>query len=377
MVNKESVKKPRQIVSFLALTKASVLMSLRNPTSLFFNFFFPFIFITIFGLLNFGSAKFDVVIRPDSVKEGIVYESLQKIEALNLITDRNNDQIQEDLNKGRIAIALDIKQIDTVQVAPGVVMPKYDLIVDRSAASPQAASSITSIINAVLAQINGSVSTNTIKLVEQKENIIEGRKYEQIDFILPGQLAFALLTNAIFGISFTLMMFKKDLILKRYFATPVKKSSILGSEVMSKTLIAILQASIIIGAGYFIFHFTLANGWVTALDMLVLSLIGILVFLALGLFVVSISKSEDSITPIAQLFMMPQLFLSGAFFPIESFPKIIQPIANVLPMTLLNEAFKKVAFEGVPLSDTFPLIGGLLIWGVVVYLIVIAIFKWE
>jgi ABC-2 type transport system permease protein len=111
--------------------------------------------------------------------------------------------------------------------------------------------------------------------------------------------------------------------------------------------------------------------------MLVLSLVGIIVFLAFGLLATSIAKNEDSLTPITQLFMMPQLFLSGAFFPIENFPKFIQPVAHVLPMTLLNEAFKKVAFEGVALSTTLPQIGGLLAWGVGIYILVLILFKWE
>ena len=377
MVNKKDIKKPRQFVSFLAMTKASVLMSLRNPTSLFFNFLFPFIFITVFGLLNWENAKFDLVVEPNSMKTGIVYEALQKVDALNLVTDKNEEQIFDGLKKGQVAVTLDIQENGTVNIAHGVDMPVYDVHLDSSAGAPQAANSIISIVNAVIGQINASVSQNAPKVVNETQSVVEGRKYQQIDFVLPGQLAFALLSNALFGISFTIMMYKKNLILKRFFATPVRKFNILGAEVLSKTLIAILQSAIIIAAGYFLFHFTLANGWITVLSMLVLSLVGILVFLAFGLLATSIAKNEDSLTPITQLFMMPQLFLSGAFFPIENFPKIIQPIAHVLPMTLLNEAFKKVAFEGVALSATLPQIGGLLAWGVGIYILVLILFKWE
>lgn len=377
MVNKKTIKKPRQFVAFLAMTKASVLMSLRNPTSLFFNFLFPFIFITIFGLLNWENAKFDLVVKPNSMKTGIVYEALEKIDALNLVTDKNEEQILDGLKKGQVAVTLDVQEAGFVNIAPGVDMPVYDVHLESSAGAPQAANSITSIVNAVIGQINASVSQNAPKLVNETLSVVEGRKYKQIDFVLPGQLAFALLSNALFGISFTIMMYKKNLILKRFFATPVRKFNILGAEVLSKTLIAILQSVIIIAAGYFLFHFTLANGWITVLSMLVLSLVGILVFLAFGLLAASIAKNEDSLTPITQLFMMPQLFLSGAFFSIESFPKFIQPVAHILPMTLLNDAFKKVAFEGVALSTTLPEIGGLLAWGVGLYILVLILFKWE
>jgi len=134
---------------------------------------------------------------------------------------------------------------------------------------------------------------------------------------------------------------------------------------------------IILLVGYFAFKFTLANGVITVLSILALSFIGMVTFIAFGLLIPSLAKTEDAVTPLAQLIMMPQLFLSGAFFPIDAFPAFLQPIAKIMPMTFLNEAFTKVAFEGAPLSDTLPQILGLLVWDVVIYLLVIRLFKWE
>lgn len=185
------------------------------------------------------------------------------------------------------------------------------------------------------------------------------------------------MTNALFGIAFTLVSLKKELVIKRMFATPVSKTTLMLSEVGSRVIIAMIQTLIIVLVGHFAFNFTLANGFITLLSIMALSFVGIITFVSFGIFAASISKSEDSISPIANIIMMPQLFLSGAFFAIEAFPDFLQPIARILPMTYLNDAFKKVAFEGVALSETFPMMLGLLIWAVVVYLIDIKLFKWE
>jgi ABC-2 type transport system permease protein len=363
-----------QLIAYLQLTKASILTSMRNKTTLFFNFFFPFIFITIFGMLNYGDVTFDVAIREDSKKEGVVYEALKKVEVLKLISDQSDEKITDDLKKGRTAVAITIKEIPAQSPK---LPPTYGILVEQSTASPQSAASIMSIVDTVIGSINASVSQNSFTLVSKSTEAVEGRKYKQIDFILPGQLAFALIMNALFGIAFTFVTYRKNLILKRYFATPVKKSTIMAGEITGKAFIAILQAIIIIGAGHYLFGFTLAHGFSTFISMLVLSLVGILSFLSFGLIIPTIGKTEDSVSPISQVIMMPQLFLSGAFFPIEAFPKFIQPIAQILPMTLLSDAFKKVAFEGVPLSDTIPQMIGLLIWGAIIYTLVVIFFKWE
>lgn len=369
--------KSGQLKAFLALTKASIINSLRNPTSLFFNFFFPFIFISIFGLLSPSNVTFDVAVTQNSLKSGVLYETLSKIEVLHLITDKTDDQIQDDLKKGKIPMAITIQENGFLSINSTTKVPKYSIELSTSAADPSGASTTSSIVNSVIASMNLSGTTSKNLLVSKSEKVIEGRKYSQIDFILPGQLAFALLTNALFGIAFTFISYRKELILKRYFASPVKKITILGSEMLSKACIAILQALIILAVGHYLFHFTLANGFWTVLGMLALSVIGIFTFLSFGLLIPSIAKTEDGISPIANLIMMPQLFLSGAFFPIDAFPAFLQPIARIMPMTFLNEAFKKVAFEGADLTAVLPNIGALLLWGIVIYTIDVFLFKWE
>jgi ABC-2 type transport system permease protein len=206
---------------------------------------------------------------------------------------------------------------------------------------------------------------------------VEGRKFTQIDFILPGQLAFALLSNALFGMAFGFISLKKELVLKRLFAAPIAKWTIMGSQVLSKAILAILQTLVIVLGGTSMFKFTLVNGFETLLQLIVMSLIGIFTFMAFGLCVAVFAKNEDSASPIANLIMMPQLFLAGAFFSIDSFPASVQTVARILPMTLLNDSFKKIAFEGLSLSSVGNEILGILIWGVIIYLIIIRFFKWE
>jgi ABC-2 type transport system permease protein len=362
--------KPSQFRAFKALTKASILSSLRSTTALFFNFIFPFIFISIFGIIGGGGERvFDIALREESLKEGPVYEAINQTEILNLKEDMSEEEIDESLNKGNLAIAITITE---QKESPG-----YNLIIEKSAAAPQDVQIISQILNGITESINFNPEQQAQKLVKIEEKLIEGRKFEQIDFILPGQLAFALLTNALFGISFTFLTLKKDLVLKRFFASPIKKSTVLFSESIGRIIIGILQTLLIVLVGHYLFDFTLANGITTLFEMLGIALVGITVFIGFGFLVASLAKNEEAVSPLANLIMMPQLFLSGAFFPIEAFPEFLQPIAKVMPMTYLNEAFKKVAFEGVSIVNVWPQLAALAVWGVIVYAIVIKTFKWE
>ena len=134
---------------------------------------------------------------------------------------------------------------------------------------------------------------------------------------------------------------------------------------------------IIILIGTFFFGFTLVNGFVTFINMMILSIIALIVFLGFGFVVSGIAKNESAVPPIANLITLPQFLLAGTFFPISNFPDWLQPVSRILPLTYLNEALRKVSFEGASLLDVRYDILIMLIWGVVVYAIAVKVFKWE
>lgn len=80
-----------------------------------------------------------------------------------------------------------------------------------------------------------------------------------------------------------------------------------------------LTAVIILVLGHYFFGFTLVNGFVTMLEMLVLSLIGLLVFMGFGFIVSGMAKNEAAIPPFSNLITLPQFLLAGTFFPVDNF----------------------------------------------------------
>lgn len=206
---------------------------------------------------------------------------------------------------------------------------------------------------------------------------IPGREYKTIDFILPGQLGFSLLSAGVFGVAFIFFSLRNTLVLKRFFATPINRTYIVMGEALSRVLFQMLTAVVILAIGYYVFGFTLVNGFTTFLELLVLSFIGLLVFMGFGFIVSGLSRNESTIPAFANLITLPQFLLGGTFFSIDAFPKWLQPISKALPLTHLNTAMRSVAFEGQNLWAVRTEIGILLIWGIVVYAVAIKVFRWE
>ena len=134
---------------------------------------------------------------------------------------------------------------------------------------------------------------------------------------------------------------------------------------------------IILFVGHYAFNFTLVNGWVTVLNMTIVSSLAFLVFMGFGFVISGLAKTESVIPPFANLITLPQLMLSGTFFPIESFPKWMQPICNILPLTHLNDALRKIAYDGYNLIEIWQPLGALILWGIIIYYTASRVFRWE
>lgn len=209
----------------------------------------------------------------------------------------------------------------------------------------------------------------------QKE--IEGRKPRYIDFALPGQIGFSLLSTAIFGTVFGLIYLKKALILKRMFATPTKAMTILLAQGTSRLIVALAQTVLILVLGVAVFQFYLPHGIITFIELLILSAFGLVAFLGFGYLIAGLSSDENAASPLTNLVTLPQFLLSGTFFSTDLLPKWVQPVANNLPLSYFNMAVRKITTEGGTLTETWPYLLGLLIWGAIMYILAARTFKWQ
>src|SRR5690606_24218908 len=124
-------------------------------------------------------------------------------------------------------------------------------------------------------------------------------------------------------------------------------------------------------------NFTLQHGFLTFMEIMVMTMLMLLVLMGVGFIFSSIAKSDTSIPLLINLFGFPQMMLSGTFFPIEVFPKWLQGICKVLPLTQYNDAVRKISFEGMSILECGREIGILGIWMVITYIIAARVIRWD
>lgn len=362
-----------QLQAMLAITKASLKAVFRSPSAVIFSIAFPLIFILVFGFVGGGGrVSLNIAFATDTDTTNPVYPALKNIPGIKVV-NKPVQQLKEDLEKGRLTAILSIQK-------SGLANPPYVIqLASSEAVNPQNLQVLQSILNAVIAGINQQTFSNTptIAMVNSKIEKIPGRVYRTIDFILPGQLGFSLLSAGVFGVAFLFFNLRQQLVLKRFYATPIRRPYIVLGEAFSRVIFQMITAVIIIAVGHFAFKFTLVNGVETFLTIMLLSFIALILFMGFGFIVSSLAKNESSIPPFANLITLPQFLLAGTFFSIDAFPSWLQPICKILPLTHFNNAMRNIAFEGAGLAECgqeLLILGG---WTVVVYAVAFKTFKWE
>ncbi len=198
-----------------------------------------------------------------------------------------------------------------------------------------------------------------------------------IDFYLPGMLGFSLMGTAVFGVAFVFFSFRETLVLKRLFSTPVRKLYIVLGESLARIIFQLMTAVILIVFGVLLYNFTLAHGFATFLDMMLLCLMGVLVFMGFGYTISGLCKEPACDPCICEPVHVPSILLSGTFFPKTLLPAFLQPVLEYLPLTAMNDAMRKISFEGAHIWEVGGELAILLGWSVVAYGLAVKTFKRE
>ncbi|TCJ12453.1 ABC transporter permease [Flaviaesturariibacter flavus] len=363
-----------QVRAMLAITTASLRALAKSPQSVFFGLFFPIVLIVIFGSLGGrgGGSSVRVAFEKGTDTTSDVYRMLSHTQGLRILPNNDSHRDPEELlQKGRLAAILGI------QPAAGSGNTQYVINMRTSRASLSDLQLLYPILRNGIHDIEERLFPNRPRFAVIRQELMPGREYKSIDFLLPGMIGFSLVGSAVFTVAFLFFSLRETLVLKRLYATPVRRSYIILGESLARVIFQLLVVALLLVFGRFAYGFTLAHGPLTFLSILVLSLLALLVFMGFGFFISSIAKNQNVIPIYANLFIFPQYFLSGTFFPKEALPEFLQGIVRFLPLTAYNDALRRVSFEGAGLGACWPEIAILAAWGLAIYAATVRVFRWE
>lgn len=365
----------RRLYALHALTVASMKMYFRNKTGVFFTLFIPVILIFVFGFLfQSNDFKTDIAITNYSQTElsQKFVQSLKEVKAFT-VREVSEGEAADLLGRGQIDLQVIVPdtfgQPDpaTRSLKPATIQTYYN------EGNPQVGQTTNLILSQIVAGFNAQVTQAPVVLSVESKGV-KTNNLSQIDFFLPGVIAMSIMQLGIFAVAFAFVAYKTTGQLRRIQATPTRPMYFVVAQGTSRLIISVVQVLLLLALGMWIFDAHMIG---SLLSFLFVAALGSAVFLGIGFAIAGWARDENQATPVAQLIQFPMLFLSGVFFPREGLPQWLESITRLLPLTFLVDALRKIATEGASLWALHSELLGLLVWGVIIYIIATLVFRWE
>jgi ABC-2 type transport system permease protein len=152
--------------------------------------------------------------------------------------------------------------------------------------------------------------------------------------------------------------------LEQLNVTPLRRWELIVGKLLPYGVIALIDVLLVVAVAVFWFEVPLRGSFVLLFTM---SIVYVLCTLALGLFISTISNTQQQAMMTATFFfLMPMIYLSGFIFPIENMPRAIQLVTYVIPLRYFLVIVRGIFLKGIGLSLLWPQAVALASWGAVV-----------
>ena len=338
------------------LTATRVREFLREKEAVFWVFVFPVLMTFALGIAFRNTAPDRTPVAIEATADAKANEIAQLLSAspeVN-VTVMTPDESAQALRSGKVSI---------------VVRPQNDSFDYRFDPTRPESRAARLMIDDALQR--GKGRADVVKTGEEK--ITEpGARY--VDFLVPGLIGMNLMGSGLWGLGFTVVIARSRKILKRFAATPMRRSHYLFSFMLSRLVFLVLEVAAVIVFAWLAFGFTVRGSW---LSLTLITILGGFTFSGIGLLVAARPTTIEGVSGLMNFIMLPMWLLSGTFFSSERFPQVLQPFIKALPLTALNSALRSVMNEGAALSSNWIPIAILLAWCLVSFVVALKIFKWQ
>jgi ABC-2 type transport system permease protein len=220
-------------------------------------------------------------------------------------------------------------------------------------------------------------------LLGEGEESLEGYQLDTTTYYVGAMAAFGVISACFTNIAITTTFNRDAGILKRLRGTPLPAGVYMAARVVHAMVISVILVVITLLFGMVVYDSPSPTG-APLLEFIVAFLVGSLSFSALALAITSVIPNADASPPIVNAAILPLLFLSGIFIPLnDDAPAWMTTIAEIFPVKHFADAMR-AGFLGnlvTPLGRAFPFdwldVAIVAAWGVGGLILAARFFSWE
>lgn len=165
---------------------------------------------------------------------------------------------------------------------------------------------------------------------------------------VPGVMGMILMIICAMMTSISIVREKERGTMEVLLVSPIRPILIIIAKMVPYFVLGILDLAFILTISYFILHVPIAG---SLLSLAAVSMLFLIVALSLGLLISVLTDTQvAAMLASGMILLMPCIMLSGMIYPIESMPKILQVVADIVPASWFISACRKLMIMGVGIT---------------------------
>jgi ABC-2 type transport system permease protein len=162
-----------------------------------------------------------------------------------------------------------------------------------------------------------------------------------VDVSVPAYMAMIISTTGLLSIAITMASYRERGVLRRLRATPLRPAAILAAQVVVNFAMTLLGALLLVIAARIFYGLRFGGSALNVLGAFTLSSLS---FFALGFLLAGLAPTARAANIVGMVLYFPQLFLSGATFPNETFPHTVRLVSRMMPLTYVVDLLQGLWF---------------------------------
>jgi ABC-2 type transport system permease protein len=193
-------------------------------------------------------------------------------------------------------------------------------------------------------------------------------------YLVSGLIGYAVANTALGGLAITLVVRREYAILKRLRSTPLPSSLYLAMVLVSNLVVVALQSATVILLGVVLYG---ADPPSRPISFVAVLAFGAVAFAGLGLAAAALIRSSEAVAAVVNVIVLPMSFLSGSFGETDNLPRVLEVVADALPLRYLVELVLATYVDGEHVWEHPTALAVVAAWGLAGYLVAARRFGWE
>jgi len=332
---------------FIGFLKKEFYHIFRDKRSMLILFGMPIVQLLLFGFVITNDLKDVKMAVLDHSKDEYTSEIINKISSsgyFKLVENLDGiNQVDAAFRKGEIKVVLVFESEFGKNLVKG---SKASVQILTDASEPNMASLEVNYLQGILQNYN--IEINRGKTIPN-QIIPQTRMYfnpdmESVYMFVPGIMATILMLVSAMMTSISIAREKEMGTMEILLVSPLRPWQIILGKVTPYLILSFINALVIVGMGYFVFGVPVLGSFAL---LMAESVLFILLALSLGIFISTVSDSQQVAMMLSMFaLMLPTILLSGFIFPLRNMPLPLQAISHIIPPRWFIVIIKNIMLKG-------------------------------